>query len=461
MSSLLLRVRQSALVWFWATNVLRLGASLLLLPLLARALSEPDFGYYWVLVNLAALVPMLDLGFLTAIDRSISYAMGGATDLKAHGVPDKPDSTGAPNFALLWKLLWTTRTVYRLLAVGVLLVLGAWGTFITSLRVSETSSASHTWWAWGLTLIGAVFEIYSGWWNVYLRGLNQVTLCGRIQALALSLRLLLAATLLLIGGGLLSVPIATLVSSFLQRQLSRRHVLRFLPAAPSETPSTAEKLTLVRTLWPNAWRFGVHYLSQYLVAHANTILCLATMGLAATAQYGLSLQIMNILQGLSGVWLQVKWSLIGQYLARLEIGPLRRVMRTRLALQCVTFLALALISIPLLPSALNWIRTDKTLLAQPWLTLLALNAFLEMHFCVWTTFISIGNRLPFMVHAVAASFASVILGFVLLHFTSLGVGALVLSPLVVGLLFNYWYWPLEGLNMLKLGWKPFLFARQC
>jgi O-antigen/teichoic acid export membrane protein len=461
MSSLLLRVRQSAVVWFWATNLLRLGSYFILLPLLGRTLSGPDFGFYWVLVNLAAVVPLLDLGFVTAIDRSLSYAMGGATELKAHGVPDNPASTGAPNFALLWRLLLTTSTVYRLLSAGVLVVLGAWGTFVTSLRVSETSSASHTWWAWGLTLIGAVFEIYSGWWNAYLRGLNKVVLCARIQALALSLRLLLAATLLLVGGGLLSVPIATFISSFLQRQLSRRHVLRFLPPPPSEPPSRAEKLSLLRTLWPNSWRVGVHCLSHYFVTHANTILCLTTLGLAATAQYGLSLQILTILQGLAGVWLQVKWPLIGQYLTRLEIGPLRQVLRTRLALQCLTFLVMASVSIPLVPNALNWIHTDKSVLDQPWLALFALNAFFEMHFNSWTTFISIGNRLPFLAHTVAANFVSVILAVVLLHSTSLGVGALVLSPLIVGLLFNYWYWPLEGLNMLRVGWRPFLFSKPC
>ena len=151
MSSLLVRLRQSAVVWSWATNVLRLGFYLILLPLLARALAEPDFGFYWVLANLAAIVPLLDLGFVTAIDRSLSYAMGGATELKAHGVPDVGSTPGAPNFSLLWKLLFTTATVYRLLALGVLIVLGAWGTFITSLRVAETSSALHTWLAWGLT----------------------------------------------------------------------------------------------------------------------------------------------------------------------------------------------------------------------------------------------------------------------------------------------------------------------
>src|SRR5258705_254380 len=53
MSSLLLRARQSAVVWFWATNLLRLGSYFILLPLLGRTLSGPDFGFYWVLVNLA------------------------------------------------------------------------------------------------------------------------------------------------------------------------------------------------------------------------------------------------------------------------------------------------------------------------------------------------------------------------------------------------------------------------
>ncbi len=34
-----------------------------------------------------------------------------------------------------------------------------------------------------------------------------------------------------------------------------------------------------------------------------------------------------------------------------------------------------------------------------------------------------------------------LLSLALVHFTTLGLGALVLGPLLAGAVFNYWYWP--------------------
>ena len=454
------RVWRSPVVWSWAFNGLRLSSVLLLLPLLSRCLGETDFGFYFVLLNLVALVPLLDLGFLSAIARSISYAMGGATELRAHGMESVEQNQGAPNFPLLWRLMYATRALYRYLSLGVIVLLGVWGTFVAGLKIHETSDPSHAWLAWALTLVGAVFEMYSGWWNTYLRGLNKVLLCSRILALAYTIKFILSCGLLLMGVGLLSVPLASLVSSFLQRNLSRRYALRYLNAQPSTAPSRAETLQLLRTLWPNSWRVGLHCFSNYLTPHVNMILCLQVLGLSANARYGLSLQIMAILQGMASVWVQVKWPVVGQHLARQEFAPLRRILRERVSLQLVSFVLMAAVAIPMTPWLLDVLGTGKSALSLDWMLLLALNAFLETHLTSWATFISIGNRLPFLSITILTNVVSLALSFALIHFTSLGFGALVISPLLANLLYNYWRWPMDGASLLKTRWSTLMFSRQ-
>src|ERR1051325_11936642 len=89
----------SAVVWSWAFNGLRFGSALLLLPLLLRAVTKADLGMHYLFLSFAALGPLLDLGFLTAIDRAVGYAMGGAPDLKAQGLMTNEckDLTPTPN----------------------------------------------------------------------------------------------------------------------------------------------------------------------------------------------------------------------------------------------------------------------------------------------------------------------------------------------------------------------------
>ncbi len=450
------RLWQSPVVWSWAFSGLRLTSGILLLPLLI-GLSGADFECYWALFSLAALVPLLDLGLLTSIDRGIGYAMGGVTELQAHGLAAGERPGAGPNFPLLWKLMHTTRTIYRHLSIGVFFILGAWGTYSISLRAHETSNPAHTWLAWGLTLLGAVFEMYAGWWNVYLRGLNRVLLCARILTMAFTVKFVVSCTLLLAGGGLLSVPIASLISSFLQRELSRRHSMKFLSPHPSPPPSRAEVWALFRTLWPNGWRMGLHYLSAYLTV--NTFICLKLVNTTANSQYALSVQIMNILQGMSLVWLQVKWPLIGQHMARQDFASLRKVFRTRLLLQLLTFTMLAIVVIPLAQPIVHWVKPDKYVLPLAWLALLAVNALLETHFVSWTTLINISNQLPFLRSTIFTNIGALLLALVLVRFTSLGYGAFVLAPLLAGSVVNYWRWAREGAHLLQTRWLPFMITR--
>src|SRR5512134_3860885 len=123
----LTRIYSSAVMWSWVMNGLRLASGVLLLPLLLHYLSEADFGMYFVFLHLAALVPILDFGFSASIGRAVSYAMGGATELKADGFTPAEKSSG-PNRAMLWELLSTTRRLYGVLALATLVLVGVLGT---------------------------------------------------------------------------------------------------------------------------------------------------------------------------------------------------------------------------------------------------------------------------------------------------------------------------------------------
>ena len=51
------------------------------------------------------------------------------------------------------------------------------------------------------------------------------------------------------------------------------------------------------------------------------------------------------------------------------------------------------------------------------------------------------NNLAYLWPTVATNVLSLILSLLLVYFTRLGLGALVLGPLLAGVLFNFWYWP--------------------
>src|SRR6266542_1329625 len=455
----LARLWNSAVVLSWGMNGLRLASGVLLLPLLLYLLPTNDLGFYYVLLSLQAIVPLLDFGVAVSVDRSVSYAMGGARQLTAHGLdPDRPPD-GRPNYALVWKLAQATRVFYGLLALLVLFVLGGIGTGMIRLGVHETSRPMVAWLAWGLALSNVALDIYAGWWNVLLRGMNQVLASARILFVGYALKLAVSCVLLLLGAGLASVFAAGILSSFLIRWWSRRTCLRLLPPEEDPRPGRAEVVALLRILWPNSWRVGLQLFSGYLGSNANALICFKLFGLAANAQYGLSLQVVTIIQGMAMVWTSVKWPVVGQCRARRDDAALRHLLWARVWLQVLTYCVLAAGAFFFGPSLLRWMGSNKELMAASWFLLLLANGLLESLVGFWTTLLSTENRVPSLWPMVTTNVVNLLLVLLLTQSTDLGLGAFAVVPLVTGSLFNYWYWPKAGARSLQTTWLRYTFSR--
>ncbi len=447
------RLVQSAVIWSWLFNTLRLATGLILLPLVLRKFSTADYGMYGVLLMLVRFVPIIDFGFGPTIGRFVSYAYGGAETLQARGV-HKPANAGAPNYALLWQLLDATRTLYRYITLVILVVLGIWGTYTVELRIEETSSVLFTRLAWITTLVSALLDVYWSWWNTYLTGMNQVVKAARIGTLAMVVRFTFSVGLLLSGAGLLSLPIAGLVSSLLERQLARAQCLKLLPARPVKNPDAFRETMGI--LWPNTWRLGIQFLSFYLLS-LGVLICLKKFNLADMGKYVLATQLIGIAAGMSAVWTQTKWPVIGQCQAQHEFARLRQILWPRVWLQSFTFLTLAGGVVFVGPLLLERFSHGKEMLPLFWMGLLVAVVFLDMHFSLWTTLISTGNQLPHLWYTVATNVLGFTLSLTLVRFSSFGLGSFVLGPLLAGSLFNYWRWPFVAARGIGTTLFHFLF----
>lgn len=447
------RLRNSSVAWTLAFNCLRLALGILLLPVLLRVLSAPDLGMYYLFLNLNAIVVVLDVGFSPTLGRFINYAMGGAERLTAQGLAEG-GVTGAPNYTLLWDLLLTARLFYRYLALGMILLLGSFGSWIVWVKVAETSFPRLTWAAWAVSILAVAAETYFNFWNTYLRNMDRVLPAVRISMLAYALRLAMAVGLLLVGAGLLSLPIASLVTSVLIRNLSRRECLKVL--APHPPPEHVDWRAYFHIIWPNSWRLGLYFAGIYLSINVNGLLCSTVLGLAANASYGLSLQIFNIVTGVAAVWPWVKWPLVGQLIARREIEPLQRVLWPRVWLQVITFVALSAGAIWLGPPLIHFFGRDKEILPLGWLLLLVFADLLETHLCTWCTFITLWNELPMLWPSLATNAVSLFLNLALVHLPGASPGVLIIGPLAASLAFNYWFWPRYATRVLGLSWPQFM-----
>jgi len=454
LNAILQRFRRSPVVWVWALNGFRTASGLLVLPLLWRKLPEADLGVYYIFLRITALLPIIDFGFTTTVGRFVSYATGGATELHAYGIAQS-EVSAEPNKVLLWRLLFTYRQLYRLLALAAFVLLGVYGTVNLTFNVGATHSPNLTWTAWAVTLFAAVLEIYAGWWNTFLRGMNEVLASSRLAVFAYIVQIVLSAVLLLCGGGLLSVPVASLVGSLLQRALSRRLCLQKL-GEPPQREQKAE-FALLKILWPTTWRVGVQFFSTYLATSVPALIFAAKMGSVAFAPYGISAQIIGFCIGTASVWTQVRWPVVAQFQARQDHAGMRHVLLPALVRQYATYILLAAVAVLMSPTLLRVIGSNKQTLSVLWFSLLALASYFDMRFSFWTTLLSTENRIPSLWPTVATNAFSFAL-FLGLWSRQPGIPALMVAPLIAGALFNYWYWAIAGARSIKatgwfLGWN--------
>ncbi|HOC57087.1 MAG TPA: hypothetical protein PKI20_15830 [Verrucomicrobiota bacterium] len=452
--AILRRLHTSSVAWSWVSNVLRLAIGVLLLPLVLHKLTTEELGMYFVLLNLVALAPVIDFGFSPTIVRFVSYAMGGAETLQAQGFTA---ATGqGPNRRLLWQLFFTTRSLYRYLALAVFVLVGAWGTYMVEMRVYETPLPTVARVAWAITLVATVLDIYSNWAVIFLRGMDKVLISVQISVVGSVVKFAVAAGLLLVGGGLASLPVGSLVGSLLQQSLARWQCRKHLGNQPS--PEAASTWQNLRLLWPNSWRLGLATVWANLTVQANMAICLKVLGLSCYAQYALSCQLVGIISGMAMTWTQVKWPVVGQHFTRHDYVAMRRLLRPRFWLQIASFLALAAGLLFCGPPLVRWLGSGKQMLPLGWLVWLTFYSFMELYLSFWISLISTENRIPFLWPTVATSLLSVSLSLILIHFTSIGIGALVLAPLLAGSIFNYWYWPVVGARTLSTHLLRFVFG---
>ncbi len=450
------RLTRSAVIWSWMYNGFRFASGLILLPLLVHPgfLSRADLGMYYLFIGLAAIVPMADFGFALSVERNLSYALGGAGTLQADGMARPGDSSGGSNRSLVLEIVAATHRLYAWLALGAVVLLIVGGSVLVGLRISETTSPGWTWLAWAVQIAVAGLELYTAYWVAVLRGLNRVTSSARWLSLAYGLKLAASALLLVAGTGLMAVPVAGLLSGIVLRWGAGREVRGLLGPRIPLPPGALRRLLAV--MWPNSWRLGIQYVALYVGATACSFVYVQRFSLEEYQPYGLSLQIMKIAIGIAAVWTSVKWPVIAQLRLSHDLAAMRGILRPRFGLQLLTYAALGASAVALGQPILEWLGSDRQVLPRILFALLMLNGLGDLNFQFWTTLISTENRIPAVWSLVITQTLSALVSVALVVGLGRGLDSFIVPPLVLGCLFNFWWWAIDGARGLGTTLTRFL-----
>jgi O-antigen/teichoic acid export membrane protein len=271
-------------------------------------------------------------------------------------------------------------------------------------------------------------------WPSLLAGINAVKEAQQITSVCLLLFVCLAVAGLLAGLGMWALVAGTIVAGIAERVIGRMFFFRLVPLPPGKFD-----VPVLRALWPIAWRTAAVGLGAFMTLQANTIICSAFLDLRTTASYGLSLQAVTALVGISSIWVRVRLPAINHLRAQGMVERIPQIFRQRIVFALLTFGAgagaLLLFGRPLL----EMLKTQTQLLPTALLATLLLIQLLEMHHSLYAELVYSENVNPFVTPALISGGAIIILS--VLMTPRFGVWGILLPSGFVQLCFNNW-WPI-------------------
>src|SRR5689334_25127246 len=102
-----------------------------------------------------------DQTFAVTIARFVGYALSGVKRIQGIGLAAEENDKSGPNILLLGQLLYVGQLIYRLLGLGILILLGVCGTLLLRHDFAKGSNPSVARVAWGITVFSSCLELYT------------------------------------------------------------------------------------------------------------------------------------------------------------------------------------------------------------------------------------------------------------------------------------------------------------
>jgi O-antigen/teichoic acid export membrane protein len=260
-----------------------------------------------------------------------------------------------------------------------------------------------------------------------------------------------------LGYGLIAVSIGNLLGSFINRILSYNYFYdEDLKVKLENITDFSKDKNIFSIIWANSYRLGLVSLGGFLILRSNTLLISKFLDLKVVAQYGLSLQLLNILIRSSNVLFNTFLPMFNQLRVKNNINKLKKIFGTSLLIGWGTYIIGVIIIFLLGNNILGLIGSETKLLSDNYLLFLSLILFLEFNHSISSTFITTQNEVPFVKASLFSGFGILISSFLILKYTNFGILGILITQFVIQLSYNNWKWPLIVLNDLKTNYFELL-----
>ncbi|BCS34702.1 hypothetical protein TBR22_A39280 [Luteitalea sp. TBR-22] len=292
------------------SRVWGVGAGLVTIVAVTRALSAELQGFYYTFYSLVALQVFAELGLNHAIVQFGSHEMARLAWTPQGTVRGDESAYRRLQSLLTFALLW-----YGAAAVLMLAVLPVLGLRFFARAAAAGAAGGAIDVPWIVLVVCSALALLTN------AGISLLEACGRVADMALvRLSQSVASSLALwavlgAGGGLYAVAASSAMMLLAAAAwLGGRYRPFFVDLLRHRAPGRG--LAWREDIWPFQWRIAVSVMSGFLVTQLFNPLLLASHGPVVAGQMGMSLQMIAAMNGAALAWISTRAPIFGQLIAR-------------------------------------------------------------------------------------------------------------------------------------------------
>lgn len=449
-----IKASKADVIWSYIGTFFSLSSGFLLLPFVMLKLTGSELGLWYIFLAINGLVSLFDFGFDPTFARNIAYAWGGAQGITKTGALNSNAKDKSPNYHLLAVLLTTSKYLYSRLSLIAISFIGSFGT-IYVVHVAKMHGYTYIV-AWVIFCAGLFLNLYLGYYSALLRGIGAVQYINRSTMMAKLCQLVSSIGLLFFNLNLIAVSIGFVVNGLFFRIFCNYYfnIYQNTGQIIHKELHSVEKYEIniaYKAVSYNAYRDGVVSISNYLSTQVSSLIASSFLSLSATGEYSILLQFSNAVVSVASTIIYAYHPTLQSAFQRHDATTEKEYIGRGLLAYYLLFFIGTVGVIEIVFPLLHVIKPTMNLNIILFIGI-SLYIFLWQHQATAASYISNTNKVPYVIPFAVASILGIMLSFILVRCTSLGVWSLVLGPGIIQLCFNNWYWLYLVLRCLQTNW---------
>ena len=439
-------------VWTMLATFFKIGAGVLLFPIILKMLPAETVGVWTIFVTITQLTFIFDFGFNTSFARNVSYVFSGVSLLKRDGYEHvESSSVDRIDYALLGGTIRAMRYFYSRMAVVLFVLFAVLGTFyVYTLMQDYSGNVGEVYIAWGILVLINSYNLYTLYYEALLNGRGEIKRVHQIILVGNVVYILLAIVLILLGGGLVAIVASQAVSVLLVRFLSKK---AFYTSSIIEGLSVADDSNYKDVLYaitPNAIKVGLTSLGGFIINKSSLFIGSLFVSLETMGSYGITLQLLVVIGMMAGIVTRVYMPKVFQWRVEERLDLIKQKFYLSSVVMFLVFALSGIVIVLYGDWMLSVLKSNTTLLPTSLLILIFVQHYLEYNHSNAAQYLLSRNEVPFFKASLISAGCVLLLLGVFVVWLDMGMLGMILAPMIVQGVYQNWKWPLEVVRELRI-----------